>query len=152
MDKKIKNILKSNLFLTFWLIFLNFCISVYPFRIQIEYKLAKIDKETIWEKENQSINQLKETITFFMFKPEKFIKNEFQINEHRKEVLNCKEENDFVLNYFFSIIQESQKNKQSIFYLQDKALRLLNECENSYIRENARNIIYWISLYEENSN
>lgn len=151
MVKKNNIGLKSNLFLTFWLIFLDFCISVYPLKIQVEYKLSKIDLETVWEKENQSINRLKETIIFFLFEPKRLKNNKLQTNDQKKEFLGCKEENDFILNYFFNIIQESKINKESIYYIHDKAFQLLNKCENSYIRENAKNMIYWISLYEENS-
>ncbi|GIX42366.1 MAG: hypothetical protein KatS3mg129_2099 [Leptospiraceae bacterium] len=142
--------------LTFWLIFL-YCSTPIPVRIEIQHQLEKIDSNVIWQSKNQSLKSISEFITLYLFYDDSYKKlsyfEDFK-NIYFKEK-DCKKKNDLLLNYFlsFKLKKKSAKeevSKEEILNLQNYAFDLIQSCKkNEYIESNAKNIIYWLSTYEE---
>jgi hypothetical protein len=152
--KKIYFNLKGKKILTFWLIFLN-CIIVYPIRVEIHHKLFQIDPNIEWQNQKESIKQITEYITFYLFDRKSLIdySNPINFEKNYHNIKDCKKKNDLIINYFLFFKKEALNKKKSnkdILNLQNYALDLLQTCNkknDEYIQNNAKNIIYWLSLY-----
>lgn len=138
-------------FLTFWLIFLKSCISIYPVKVSFFHNLSKVDSNINWETENQSLLFLKEEMILYFFNNKHQFRNEVDLKKVMGDSKDCKEKNDVLVNQFISFTknkpQQFAKDYRNEF--ETYSFWLLNNCENYYIKENAKNILYWFSLNEE---
>lgn len=161
ISKKISH-LKGKIFLTFWLIFLN-CINTYPIKIELKHNLIKIDERITWEDTTQSLKFLKEPIILYFFnltmrneiinesnqKAPMFIEKEHFLHEK-----DCKKKNDDLIYLYLNHIKKyknveyNEDIKKEVLKLQNYALTLMQDCEDTIIITNARKIIYSLSFYE----
>ncbi|MFN3604393.1 MAG: hypothetical protein ACK4UJ_06765 [Leptonema sp. (in: bacteria)] len=133
----------------------------FPLKVTLEHNLSRIDKNIHWEKENQSIFILKEEIIFYFFSQSKrnqIFNKDYKMETKKTNILkieNCKEINDFTLEKFLWLRNPTKKWESleiELNEVKELSLWLLKNCNNSYIQENAKNLLYWQSLYEEYKN
>ncbi len=152
--KKIINVQKSNLFLTFWLIFL-YC--AYPVKLKIQHYLPKLNNNTLWRTHNQSVAIISEATIYYFFSKsyqnQVLKKSKIEFSKENFQKQKCEDKNDMLLSYFFQNIENKENLSISIITeLEELSFDLLNSCDSKIVQKNAYNILYWISLYYEYKN
>lgn len=165
LSRKNKKCFNGKIFSVYWLIFLN-CIYTYPIKIELKHYLAQIDDKIIWENTNQSLKFIEEPIILYFFSATNR-DQAVKYKEHQKDIVydsenflskkDCKENNDVLIFQYLGHIKKYNKydlnNKENIkkenLQIQNYALNLIQDCDDDItILENARKILYSLSIYE----